>query len=249
VISRYRGNVKSLKIVGSRPVGDLGKALHHPEINGDGVDFRLQYQVGSDVVDEEVFGLLTPKITIPYHGPQGTTYEYHRTLVLLHSMGAKNGKLEAMRPVLSFMAGTFETDKVWQEQEAGVLKQLSEQYQRNLAAGYAQIAAAGRLSRAISAQSDAFINAIEAQRTASNARSSGSGGGGGGRVYDANDDFDQYIRGTEHMTDSSGVVTDQTSAYNYHWTDGGGTVVHTNDPNYDPNNHSNTPYEKMTPVH
>ena len=161
VIQRYRGKEKNLQILGYRPVSNLAKALNQPAISGEGIDFRVRYESGGETVDEEFFGLMTPKVTIPYHGPQGTTYEYHRTLALVHSIGAKGGKLESVRPLLGYMARSFEVDKVWEKQRDVVIKQLNDAYNRNLAAGYAQIEAAGRLSRSISANNDAMIRAMD----------------------------------------------------------------------------------------
>jgi hypothetical protein len=57
------------------------------------------------------------------------------------------------------------------------------------------------------------------------------------------DGFDQYVRGTEHMQDQNGVVSDQYTDYNYHWTDGSGRFVHTDDPN----KYLNRDYKQMTP--
>jgi GH24 family phage-related lysozyme (muramidase) len=37
------------------------------------------------------------------------------------------------------------------------------------------------------------------------------------------------------MQDQNGVVSDQYTDYNYHWTDGSGNFVHTNDQTLDPN--------------
>ncbi len=245
VIQRYRGKAKNLKILGYRPVSNLAKAMNQPSIAGEGIDFRVRYESGGETVDEEFFGLMTPKVTIPYHGPQGTTYEYHRMLALVHSIGAKGGKLESVRPLLGYMARSYEIDKVWEKQRDVVTKQLLDAYNRNLAAGYAQIEAAGRLSRSISANNDAMIKAMDEQRAASNATRSSSPSE---NTYKGAEDFDQYIRGTEKVEDSSGNVSEQSSLYSYHWTDGFGNYVHSDDSSFDPNNHSNVPYEKLKPV-
>ncbi len=253
MIQRYRAKVKNLKILGYRPVSNLAKALNQPTIAGEGIDFRVQYESGGEMVDEEFFGLMTPKLTIPYHGPQGTTYEYHRTLALVHSIGAKRDakgdRLESMRALLGYIARSYEVDKVWEKQRDLVMKQLNDAYNRNLAAGYAQIEAAGRLSRSISANNDAMIKALDErrdeQRAASNATRSSSPSE---NSYKGAEDFDQYIRGTEKVEDSSGNVSEQSSLYSYHWTDGFGNYVHSNDSSFDPNNHSNVPYEKLNPV-
>ena len=245
VIQRYRGKAKNLQILGYRPVSNLAKALNQPAISGEGIDFRVRYESGGETVDEEFFGLMTPKLTIPYQGPQGTTYEYHRALALVHSIGAKGGKLESVRPLLGYMARSYEVDKVWEKQRDVVIKQLNDAYNRNLAAGYAQIEAAGRLSRSISANNDAMIRAMDEQRAAANTTRASSPAETADK---AAEDFDQYIRGTEKVEDSSGNVSEQSSLYSYHWTDGFGNYVHSNDSSFDPNNHSNVPYERLTPV-
>jgi hypothetical protein len=245
VIQRYRGKEKNLQILGYRPVSNLAKALNQPSLTGEGIDFRVRYESGGQPVDEEFFALMTPKLTIPYHGPQGTTYEYHRALALVHSIGAKGGKLESVRPLLGYMARSYDVDKIWAKQRDAVIKQLLDAYDRNLAAGYAQIEAAGRLSRSISANNDAMIQAMDEQRAAANATRTSSPSES---AYQGAEDFDQYIRGTEKVEDSSGNVSEQSSLYSYHWTDGYGNYVHSNDSSFDPNNHSNVPYEKLKPV-
>ena len=45
----------------------------------------------------------------------------------------------------------------------------------------------------------------------------------------------------------NGVVSDQYTDYDYHWTDGSGRFVHTDDPNLDPNKYLNGNYEQMAP--
>jgi hypothetical protein len=245
VIARYRGRERNLRIVGARPVKNLSQALGKPPVAGEGIDVRVRYTLGNDPVDEEFFAMMSPLVTIPYHGPQGTTYEYHRSLFYVHSLGAKNGKLESMRPLLGYIARSLETDKIWEKHRDAVMQQLAAAYDRNLAAGYAQIEAAGRRSRAISANNDAMIRSMDAQRAAANNRQSS---GTQTDPYRATENFDQYIRGTERMEDSSGNVSEQSSMYNYHWTDGYGTVVHSNDATFDPNNHSNQTFEKMKPA-
>ena len=245
IIARYRGRERNLQLLGVRPVANLPQALGQPAAEGNGVCLRVRYQSGNDTVDEEFYGFMSKVVTIPYTGPQGTTYEYHRYLSLVHSMGAKNGKLESMRPVLGLIASSFQTDKIWLQHYQEVTKELSDAYQRNLAQGYAQIEAAGRLSRAISANNDAMIQAMDQQRAESNAASARSDD----RAYKAAENFDQYIRGTEKVEDSYGQVSEQPSQYNYHWADGFGNFAHTNDPDYDPNRYTTgAAYQRMTPA-
>ncbi|MEI9814460.1 MAG: hypothetical protein WDO18_18260 [Acidobacteriota bacterium] len=245
ILTRYRGKEKNLQILGARPVTNLPQALGQPATPGNGVCIRIRYESGADTIDEEFYGFMTDKLTIPYNGPQGTTYEYHRSLSLLHSIGAKNNGLESMRPVLGLIASSFQVDKVWLQRYQAVTKQLSDAYQQALARGYAQIAAAGQLSRAISANNDAMIAAMDQQRAQTNAASARADD----RAYKAVDNFDGYIRGTEKVEDSYGQVSEQPSQYNYHWADGFGNFAHSDDPDFDPNRYvSGAPFQRTTPA-
>ena len=85
---------------------------------------------------------------------------------------------------------------------------------------------------------------MDAQRRSTATRSNSSSGSD---PYRATENLDQYIRGTERMEDSSGKVTEQSSLYNYHWSDNSGNVVHSNDGSFDPNNHSNQSW-KLKPA-
>jgi hypothetical protein len=237
VLGRYRGRAQNLQVLGYRPIGNLARALGQPPTEGESIAARVRYQLGGRTVDEEFFAILTNVIRIPYHGPQGTTYEYHRSLLYVHSMGAADGKLDGLHPLLGFVAASWRADPVWRRHAQQVLQQLADQFNRNLAAGYARIAAAGRLSRAISANNDAMIRSIEAQRQATNQSQD--------RI---NDNFSQYIRGTERMQDPYYGTSEQSYTNKYHWTDGFGNYQHSNDANFNPNNGSNTNWQRMQPA-
>lgn len=245
VIARYRAKEKNLQVLGIRPVENLPQSLGQPAAPGHGVCIRVRYESGPDTVDEEFYGFMSDLVTIPYTGPQGTTYEYHRGLSLVHSIGAKKNSLESMRPITGRIATSFQVDKIWMQRYQAVTKQLVAQFQQNLARGYAQIEAAGRLSRQISANNDAMIASMDQQRAQSNAASAAARASDD-RAYNAAENFDQYIRGTEKVEDQYGQVSEQPNQYNYHWADGFGSFVHSNDPDFDPNRYSNG-FQRMTP--
>lgn len=167
------------------------------------------------------------------------------------SIGASEGKLGSVRSLLGFMATSLEINPQWSQRLLQIQKMQSDAYHRALARGYAQIQAAGQMSREISAQNDRFLQRIDAGLAANRAQQTASQGftsGSNDDFYKNSDNYDQYIRGTEHMQDQYGQVTDQYSDYSYHWTDGFGRFVHTEDPNLDPNRYLIGNYERMTPV-
>jgi hypothetical protein len=245
VIARYRGRESNLQLLGIRPVSNLPQALGQPASPGNGVCIRIRYQSGNDTADEEFYGFMSDIMTIPYTGPQGTMYEYHRALSLVHSVGARNRSLESMRPVLGLIASSFQTDKIWLQRYQAVIQQLNDAYQQALAQGYAQIQAAGQLSGMISANNDEMIRSMDQQRAQANAASARVDD----RAYKAIDNYDQYIRGTEKVEDAYGQVSEQPNQYNYHWADGYGSFVHTNNPDFDPNRYtSGAPFLRTTPA-
>jgi hypothetical protein len=254
VIAPNRSSAKKLRILGYRPVNDLPQTFFgkNAKLKGDGICMRVSYELNGSPVDEEFYGFLSAVEAIPGPNPRIPIMEYHRQLILAHSMGAKSGKLESIRPLLGFMATSLQTDPAWQQRVTEVRKKQGEIYQRIMAQNYRGIQAAGERSRMLTAQSNEFLHQMDAEIAARNSAQRGApssfSSDSTSDFYKRADDFDQNIRGTEHMVDQNGAVSDQYTDYNYHWTDGYGTYVHTNDPNFDPNHYLTGSYEKLTPA-
>jgi hypothetical protein len=252
VIGPNRRNVWHLRILGYRPVNNLPKAF--PKVftegapKGEGICMRVQYELDGSPVDEEFYGFMTRVEIVP--SPNGRIMEYHRVLLMVHSMGAKSGKLESARPLLGFITTSIETNPGWQKRFAEVKRMQGDYYKRGMASNYAGIQAAGERSRALTAQSDQFLRQIDANLAQSRAQQKAQSFSSSSNedFYKRADDFDQNIRGTEHMQDQYGAVSDQYTDYNYHWTDGFGRFVHTDDPNFDPNKYLTGDYQQMTPA-
>ena len=100
-------------------------------------------------------------------GPQGRTYQINWGLVSIHSFRAPKGTLDTRRPVFAAISKSFRPNPAWQQRLAAINAYLQDQFNRQLQAGYDQIAAAARLSQQISANNDAMIAAIDRQLAAS----------------------------------------------------------------------------------
>jgi len=111
---------------------------------------------------------------------------------------------------------------------AAINKYLADQFNRQLKAGYDQIAAAAALSRQISANNDAMIASIDAQLAASRTR-------GGGTDTSGTAKFDDYIRGVTTVDDPYYGTSQHSSDTSFHWTDGYGNYRNSNEATYDPN--------------
>jgi len=255
VIARNRSRARNLRIIGSRPVKNMPQAFPHAfdqAPQGDGICMRVHYELDGSPVDEEFYGFMTKLQTIPSSNPRFQITEYHRMLLMVHSIGAKSGKLESVRPLLGFVATSLQNNPGWQKRFGEVKKMQGDYYARVMKANYAGIRAAGERSRQLTAQSDQFLRGIDANLAQSRARQNtppeSFSSSSNEEFYKRADDFDQNIRGTEHMQDQYGQVSDQYTDYNYHWTDGFGRFVHTDDPNYDPNKYLTGDYQQMTPA-
>ena len=253
VIGPNRRNAKNLKVLGYRPVKNLPAAF--PKVfdksqapQGEGICMRVSYTLGGSPVDEEFYGFMG-KVQ-PIGTPGSRIMEYRRVFLMVHSMGAKSGKLESVRPILGFVATSIEPNPGWQQRFAEVKKMQIAYYDRVQAQNRQEVANAARRSQQLTAQSNQFMAQIDANLAASRAQQAHASFSSSSTedFYKRADDFDQNIRGTEHMVDQNGQVSDQSNAYNYHWTDGYGTYVHTNDPNFDPNRYLTGSYEQMTPA-
>jgi hypothetical protein len=251
VIARYRGKAQDLQIVGFRSIPNLASALGKPPVKGDSLAARIRYKSAGHTVDEELFCILTVDNPVASHSPVGTGYEHHRVLGYVHSMGAWDGKLDGLHPLLGFIAASFNPNPAWEATVAQVGRQIGDRFNRQLARGYRQIAAAGARSRQISANNDAFLARMDAQRAASNQASEQrrqAANSAGGEYDKANDGFDQYIRGTEKMADPYWGTSERSYNSQYHWTDGYGNYHDSNDPTFDPNKHSNVNWQQMQPA-
>ena len=249
IIMPNRRNVKNAKVLGYRPVNNLPAIF--PKLlkpGGQGVCMRVQYELDGAPVDEEFYAYMPRPDAIPGNG--GT--EYHSYLYMVHSFGAKSGKLESMRPLLGSIAASVRWNPAWSQRLNEVGRQLQQGVMQQTAATYEGIERAKQMSAQTHASNEAFLARSQANRAQSQAqeasrRASYNASPSQGAAR-GNDDFDQYLRGTEHMQDHYGVVSDQYTDYNYHWTDGFGRFAHSNDPNFDPNRVLNGNYQQMTPV-
>jgi len=257
VIQPNRRDVTDFKILGYRPVNNIPQAFaevfrsSQSPTNGEGICMRVSYKKNGVPYDEEFYAYMTRVYRLT--SPNGSIGEYHRSMGIIHSMGAKAGTLEDKRALLGYIATSLRNNPSWNERYQQVVNTLMQRFQANFNQQMAQIRAAGERSRQISAQNDAFLRNIDAglaaNRAASGSSSYSSGAAGSSAAVDrGTDGFDQYIRDTEHMQDQNGTVTDQPSAYSYHWTNGFGDYAHSNDPNFNPNQYSNSNYEQMTPA-
>jgi hypothetical protein len=236
VVLPARGKMPGFQITANRPVDParLAQAFNFPNARGEAMSMRVRYTLNGAPAEEDFFTFYTAVQTIPYTGPQGTSHEFHRLLWLSHAVGATDGLLASVYPLLGTVAASIRPDENYQRHIQAVQGYITAQYNAYLQRGYDSIAAAGQLSRTISANNDALLSSMQQQRAAQTradaARRAVAGGG-----TSPNDAFSQYIRGTTRMNDPYWGTSERDSNYSYHWTDGQGNYRASNDAGFNPN--------------
>jgi hypothetical protein len=244
-IQQLRRGAPNLQFVGSKDLPGLPESLgvqQDPRMKLQGVGVKISYELNGKPVEEEFYAVYY-LMQIPYDGPQGRTYQINWGLTRLHSFRAPAGTLDARRPVFAAIARSFRPNPAWIQRANDINAYLGAEFNRKLQAGYDQIAAAGALSRQISANSDAFIASIESQRQASNAASPASP-----EERSSTDKFDDYVRGVDTVDDPVYGTSQHDSAQQYHWTDGYGNYRNTNDASADPNRSEVGQWQLMSPT-
>jgi hypothetical protein len=235
VLGQYRGRMPNLQVVNTRPVHGLVEAFRLPPSPGEAMCVRVRYVLNGRPVEEDLYGMLGAGNRVPYNGPQGTWYESHRPLVLAHAIGATDGRLDSLYPLLGFVAASLRVDPAWEAHRQQVLKYLAAEFNRLMQRGYERIQAAGQLSRSISANNDAILSSMQAQRQAQAQRDAARRTAAAASSKSPNDEFSQYIRGTQRMSDPYWGESEQSNQQRYHWTDGYGNYRSSNDATFNPN--------------
>lgn len=233
IVPKYRSNRPGLQITAAGQVAQLAQRINL-DVKGmpaEEAAVRLEYSENGKLFEEEIYGV---KVTqdVPYYGPMGAMTQTNWGFLRLFAFRAGKGQLDSYRERFWHMAASLRANPLWEQLYNQVLQQLQVQFNNYIQMGYNQIQAAGQLSRAISANNDAWLRSFEQQRQAA-ARSSHSSSSGSGRS--SNEKFSDYIRGVETVHDPYYGESQQDANYQYHWTDSSGNYQHSDDPFFNPN--------------
>jgi hypothetical protein len=251
VVLPARGKMPGFQIRAKRPVDParLAQAFNSSNARGEAMSMRVSYTLNSAPAEEDFFTFYTAVQTIPYIGPQGMSREFHRLLWLSHAVGATDGLLASVYPLLGTVAASIRPDENYQRHIQAVQRHITAQFNAYLKQGYDSIAAAGQLSRTISANNDALLSSMQQQRAAQN-RADATRRASAGGATSPKDAFSQYIRGTTRMNDPYWGTSERDSNYSYHWTDGQGNYRASNDAGFNPNvgTGSGPNWQRMAPA-
>jgi hypothetical protein len=230
-VKRTRGNEPNAHPIGKKNLPDLAKALGVADLpNSQGVAIKIGYDLDGKPVEEAFFAVY---YLSSGHGP-GPAAALTQTnwgLAKVHSFRAPAGELDKRLAVFAAIEKSFQPNPDWVRRVQAVRGTLQQQVAQKIKQGYAQIEASHQVMQQVMANEAAFDKQI-AQFDASLRANPAAGGSGGGRsVWDK---FDDNIRGVDTVDDPFWGQSQHSNLEKYHWTDGYGNYVNSNDPNYNP---------------
>ena len=235
VVPRYRGHLAALELVHQQTLPDLPNQLRVLNPNApsgmtyaEGAKVRLRYRVEEQSIDEELFGVVqVMRMTVPML--MGMMENIFWSLDYLFSFRALSERLDEMADLFRTMIYSFRINPQW----FGRYTQLTQFLIQNQ---IQQIHQVGQLSRYLSQTQNQISDMImdsyyQRQQTMDRLA----------------DNFSQYLRGVDaYQNPFEDRSVELPSGYQNAWANALGEYILTDDPNFNPNQHSNLNWEPLT---
>ena len=238
-IPRHRGRMPGFKVLGAGEFPNLVRQLPPSGPTAKGVCAMATYHEQGRQMREDFFALHEQN-SVPNYGPQGVLHQINWGLSFIHSFKADAALIDQYVPMFQGIIASLKLHPAWQTLSAQILQQLAVQFNSYIQAGYSQIQAAAQASRAISANNDAMLAAIDHNLRHSWSSTPSSSDSTARRFSDS-------IRGVETYEDPYWGESQHSSDYDYVWTDGFGNYQSTNDALFDPNIGGTVNWQVMKP--
>jgi hypothetical protein len=234
-VRRMRGQEPNAHAIGEKSLPNLPKALGVGAApNAQGVGLKIGYNKDGKPVEEAFYAVFYLQQGHP-DGAGAAATQTNWGLARIHSFRAPAGQLEKRMTVFSAIEKSIRPDPAWQQRDAAIQTVLRQRVQQKIQQGYAQIEASKKMAADVMANEAAFDKSIDQQmaylRTGAGGGEGGSAGSPGRSSFDKADDV---IRGVDTTDDPFWGQSQHSNLEQYHWTDGYGNYVNTNDPNYNP---------------
>jgi hypothetical protein len=203
------------------PQGDAAQA---GAVRTDAARARLEYEENGKTIEEWLSTAIVVRI-IPA-GRGINTYDCHALMLL--SMRAPKGQLDANDRLFKLMASTIQHEPKWDAQVRPMIAKLYQAKQQEEAKRSAIIAAFQQHV------ADTINGVVANQQRGANASAFGA---------------DQLIRGVQTFRDpSTGGTFELSNKYDHAWLNGSNEYVMSDDPNFNPNGQLNGSWTSLQPV-
>jgi len=233
VVPRFRGKITNLKVVNTRNLPELARALHagapQPGVQtfGDAAKVRIEYTAAGVPMEEEIFAVVEG-FSFSMQGMQGVITNTNWYVDYIFSFKAEKGKLDKAAPQFQSMIDSFRVNPQWFSRYNQLVEAL-------IQAQIRQIRSIGELSRYISRTSNEISDSM--MRSYNDRQ----------KVYDRiGENFSEYVRDTEHYVNPiEGSDVELPGGYDHVWTNASGEYILTDSPGYNPNVESNKNWQEL----
>lgn len=236
---RFRAGLQNFRVTKVTPAPDLAQRLDVRNLGGtgaEGVSVLVEYVVNGQPFEEEFFALKYVCQPIPSYGAAGCILQTNWGFARLLSFRVPKGQLGPSREMFWSMVRSLKINPQWEQLCGQVMQQMQMLFQQYLQAGYANIQAAGQMSRQISAMNDSMLQQMEQHRQQENqAYQMQRAQSQSASEYSTTDAFSDYIMGRDTYEDSyTGTGVSQHEYFNYVYTDDQGNYKYSDTPLSDP---------------
>jgi len=234
VVPRYRGQLPGLRVVDQEHLPELAQEMQASSpvapanlTSADGARVRIQYQVGSEMVEEDLFGVVeVSEQRAPFL--MGGVQHVFWMADYLFSFRALAGHLDGLSDVFTSMVRSFRLNPAWYSRYTQVSQYMIQNQIQ-------QIHHIGQISRMISRTSDQISDMVmssyqQRQRT----------------IDRLSEQFSQAIRGVDEYRDPlGGQSVELPGGYRRGWTNGLGEYILSDDATFNPNVGSTANWEPL----
>jgi hypothetical protein len=253
LLPRHRGSLPDMRVVGQFVPQMLSQYMQSlPRgIKAEPGGVRIEYTVSGRPFEEEIcaIGLRWDTSDV---GPMGVVVQHNWQLHMPFGMRAAKGTLEAKRALFARILGSARVNPQWVTLSGQVQQQLQQTFNAWIQQGYDAINAAGAASRQISANNDAMLAGMQAQREQQNAawqqQRAQQRAQTAADEYSSHDAFSDYMRSQNTYEDPYWGTSKHSNEFEYVWTDGAGNYKFSNEAGYDPNVGSTQSWQIMRRV-
>ena len=234
IIPRFRSNTKGLRVISEKSLSDLSgtpgagtQAQPGVSVSAQGAKVRIGYELNGTQMEEEIYAVVESYM-FQMQTMGGVVTNINWMVDYIFSFKTEKGEFENSAKTFQTVAHSFKLNPRWFNKYSQVVESLIQGQIR-------QIQSIGQLSRIISQTNNEISDMM--MESYNNRQ----------KVNDriAND-FSQYIRGVDEYSDpNKGAAVELPSGYDNAWSNNLGEYMLSDDPNFNPNIHSNLNWKKM----
>ena len=241
-----RAGLPDLRIIGPFDPREYAALMpSNPAMHPEPIGLRIEYSDHGRQYEEEICAFKT-QWDVTSYGGMGAMVQTNWQITMSAGLRAVKGTLAQRRPELLRILASAQPNQKWVAFYTQVLQHLQQAFNAYIQQGYDNIAAAGMVSRQISANNDAMLGQFEQQRQADMAQwNQARRNAALQEERSVAERFSDHLRDVNTYVDSQGSQVQHSNEHSELWKSSSGRYVGSSDLSFDPNVGSTESWEKL----